>query len=186
MRHLILVRHAQPQIVLDVPARNWHLSPDGRANCLPLARRLQTYRPSVLASSLEPKAIETADILTQLLGLPVMPVAGLHEHERGSVRELDEEDFEASVAAFFAHPEELVLGVETARQARDRFAGALEGIVRQHPTGDVVVVAHGTVMSLFVAAYTRIEPFPFWKRLRLPDMVALELAPGPRPNPPSV
>jgi broad specificity phosphatase PhoE len=102
------------------------------------------------------------------------------------VRELDEEDFEASVAAFFAHPEALVLGVETARQARERFTGALEDIVRQHPTGDVVVVTHGTVMSLFVAAYTGIEPFPYCKRLRLPERIALELTCGAGLNLPSM
>ncbi len=38
-----------------------------------------------------------------------------------------------------------------------------------------MVVAHGTVITLFVARRAGLEPFPFWKRLGLPAFVALSL-----------
>ncbi len=184
MRHLILVRHAQPQIVIGVPAREWRLSDEGRAACLALAGRLAPFRPGALASSEEPKALETAQIVGDRLGVSVMPVAGLHEHERGPVRDLDQRRFEASVAAFFAHPQELVLGEETGEQARTRFTEAVEGIVRTHPGGDVVVVAHGTVITLYAAPRLGVRPFPLWQRLKMPDVIILPLVPDANQPPP--
>src|SRR5205085_11952286 len=84
-------------------------------------------------------------------------------------------DFEAEVAALFARPGELVMGDETADQARERFTRALTGVAEQHPGGDVIVVAHGTVITLFVAAVAGVAPFPLWKRLGLPSFVVLAL-----------
>jgi broad specificity phosphatase PhoE len=189
VRHLILVRHAQPEIVLGVPAHAWHLSEQGRSVCLPLVNRLASYKPSILASSPEPTAIETAEILASRLSLPVIPIPGLHEHEheheRGPVGALDQSAFEAAIAVFFARPQELVLGEETAAQARDRFTRTIDGVVRKHPDGDdvAIAVAHGSVMTLSVAARIGVAPFPFWRRLRLPDVVALPLEPAPNPSP---
>ena len=39
-RHLILVKHSLPEIMEDVPAREWILSAEGRARCKRLADRL--------------------------------------------------------------------------------------------------------------------------------------------------
>ena len=38
---------------------------------------------------------------------------------------------------------------------------------------NVMLVAHGTVITLFVAVHAKIEPFAFWKRLGLPSFVVM-------------
>ena len=93
---------------------------------------------------------------------------GLHEHDRTNLSELlDQANFEDSVSDFFDRPEQLVMGQETGVQARDRFAKAVESVVESNPEGDVVIIAHGTVISLFVAEHTSVRPFELWKRLGL-------------------
>ncbi len=109
------------------------------------------------------------------LGVPVEVTADLHEHDRGNVGFLGAAEFEQAVADFFARPGELVLGRETAEQARARFAAAVSGVLAAHPGEDVTILAHGTVISLFVAACAGVEPFALWKRLGLPSFVVLTL-----------
>jgi broad specificity phosphatase PhoE len=70
----------------------------------------------------------------------------------------------------FVHADMLVMGSETATQARERFARAVEAVLQRHMAGNVVIVARGTVITLFVAAVAGIEPFPLWQRLGLPGL----------------
>ncbi len=158
-----------------VPASRWRLSETGRQRCLLLAKRLASYRPQALVASAEPKAVETAQLVAAQLGIAVEVGAGLHEHDRQDVGWLPAAAFEAAVVALFAHPDVLVMGSETATQARARFARAVEAVLQRHTAGNVVIVAHGTVIALFVAAVAGIEPFPLWQRLGLPSFVVLAL-----------
>src|SRR5215831_21375244 len=85
------------------------------------------------------------------------------------------EEFEHAVAAFFHRPSELVLGCETAQQASERFARTMAQVTRWYVEQNVAVFTHGTVLSLYVARATGIEPFALWKRLGLPSFVVLTL-----------
>ena len=40
---------------------------------------------------------------------------------------------------------------------------------------DLIVVSHGTVMTLFVAEATGVDPFAFWKKLEMPCAVTLSV-----------
>ena len=84
---------------------------------------------------------------------------------------------ETAVAEFFRNPDRLVLGCETADQAHARFAGAVGRLLQEHAASNLVVVAHGTVISLFVARLLGWEPFPLWRRLGLPSFVVLSHSP---------
>ena len=174
MRKLVLVRHSLPRMVTGVPANQWHLSPEGRRRCTPLAGRLSAYGLGAVISSQESKAVETGQIVSRTLGLPFETAPNLHEHERGVVTDLgSREDFEVQVAHFFEHPGRLVLGLETGYDACERFSAAVGGVMKRHPAGNVAIVSHGTVMTLFLANATGIDPVPFWKDLGLPAFVAL-------------
>jgi broad specificity phosphatase PhoE len=175
MRRLILVKHSHPEIVPDIPAAGWRLSVAGRRSSLALAERLAAYQPSAIVASREPKANETAQIVAQRLGLHHTTAEGLHEHDRSNVGWSSAAEFAAAVEQFFAHPSALVFGRETADQAGERFTRAVDQAITAHPIGNLVVVAHGTVITLFVAARAGVEPLPLWRRLGLPSFVALSL-----------
>jgi len=172
---LILVRHSLPDIDPAVPASQWHLSAEGRLRCRTLADRLAAYAyaPDVVLSSVEPKAVETAQIAARQLGLPCEAVEGLHEHDRSNVVGLDRARFHDAVARLFAQPQELVFGSETAEQARLRFAAAVDGVLRRYPDANVALVTHGTVLSLFVAHAAGVDGYRLWRQLGLPCFVVL-------------
>ena len=175
-RKLVLVRHSLPEMVTGVPASQWWLSEQGRRRCEILAERLVAYDLAVIVTSEESKAVETGQIVAEVLGLPFEVAPGLHEHERGVVRDLgSQEEFQAQVARLFEHPAELVLGSKTADQAHDRFVAAVARVLELYPHGNPAIVSHGTVLTLFIARANGLDPVPFWKRLGLPAFVVLSL-----------
>jgi broad specificity phosphatase PhoE len=175
-RKLVLVRHSLPKMIAGLPASQWRLSEEGRRRCGVLAERLAIYDLSIVIASEESKAIETGQILAELLGLPFEIAPGLQEHERGVVLDLgSREEFQAQVARLFEHPAELVFGYETADQAYNRFAAAVARVLELHPDSNLAIVSHGTVMTLFLARANGFEPVPFWKRLGLPAFCVLSL-----------
>lgn len=175
-RRLILVRHSLPEFVVGVPASQWRLSAEGRRRCQQLAERLVSYDLAIVVTSQETKATETGQIVAEVLDLPWETAPGLHEHERGVVKGTGgQEEFQAQIAQLFERPSHLVMGYETADQAHDRFAAAVADVVAQHPTGNLAIVTHGTVMTLLVARANRIDPLRFWRGLGLPAFAVLSL-----------
>ena len=178
---LILVKHSQPAIDPHIDARDWHLSEAGRARCQFLVEQLRSYLPAALYSSDEPKAMETAQLIGEPLGLRSIARPNLHEHDRrGTPYEVNPADFEASVAMFFARPDERVYGNESAQQALARFSKAIAHILDQGAAQSAtpIVITHGTVITLFVAAHNGMDSaaaFAFWKSLKLPSVVELSL-----------
>jgi broad specificity phosphatase PhoE len=172
---LILIKHAQPEIEPEVDARYWHLSLAGRASCGPLAERLAAYRPALIVSSGECKAIETAQLVALRLGVPAAETTELHEHDRRGSGYLSGAEFQKKIALLFAAPDTLVYGNESAVQARARFGSAVRGVVAAHPNVNIAIVAHGTVISLFTAQTNSTNGYTLWQQLGLPSLVVLSL-----------
>lgn len=173
MPTLTLVKHSLPQINPTVPANQWPLSEEGRVLAQMLAQQLAKHSPDLIFSSVEPKAVETAQIVGDALNKPVEVVEGLHEHDRRNVKFLDKKKFEASIAQFFDRPDVLTFGNETAAQAYHRFSRAVTAITARYSDSNVALITHGTVLTLFVSRLTAVAPFPFWKDLELPSWVVL-------------
>lgn len=163
---LLLVRHSVPELDPAVPSEEWRLSEEGRRRCRPLAERLAAFRPRVLVSSPEPKARETAELIAPVLGLEVQLSDGLRETARRSVPWLQRDVLERGIRDLFARPNEIVFGEESAAAALKRFSAAVDGLPEA-----AVVVTHGTVLSLYVAAKTGRGGFEVWRSLELPDVV---------------
>ena len=165
---LVLVRHSLPEIDPSRPGREWSLSPERSRRARQLAPCLAPYHLEVLVSSEEPKAVQTAAIIGEELGLPPEVVPGLHEHDRSGVVGLDREAFLGAIARTFAHPGERVFGAESADEARERFTGVLGQLLARYPERNLCVVAHGTVLSLYVAEREGSDAYALWQRLGLP------------------
>src|SRR5918993_933764 len=120
MRKLILVKHAPPEVVPDLPPEQWTLSEKGRGLCAPLADALAAQAPSTIVCSEEPKAAETARLVAERLGVPWHTAPGLHEHDRSNVPHMRSGEFISMMELLFRKPAELVLGRETAEPERSR------------------------------------------------------------------
>jgi broad specificity phosphatase PhoE len=172
---LILIRHSQSQPEPERPASQWPLTETGRRRCIALAERLAAYAPDLIVASRERKASQTGALVATRLGLPTKIADGLHEHQREHAGWLPDPAFEQAVSAFFARPNELVFGEETAYQASARFDAAVRGVLAAHPSQTVALVSHGTVITLFVAQHAGLAALPFWKRLGMPAIVVMSL-----------
>uniref|UniRef100_UPI00286AD616 histidine phosphatase family protein n=1 Tax=Phenylobacterium sp. TaxID=1871053 RepID=UPI00286AD616 len=167
---LILVRHSIPDIREDRPNPEWRLSQAGRADARRLGARLAAYAPQAAVASPEPKALETARIIAEPLGLSVEVDADLAEHRRPGLRYGERDVFHAIMADWFAHPAERRFDGESLDDAHDRFAAALERLA-----GPATLVAsHGTVMTLFLSRRLGLEPFALWASLALPEAFVLD------------
>jgi broad specificity phosphatase PhoE len=180
MGKLILIKHAAPEVIPEVSSEQWHLSARGRESCTALAERLGVHAPSVIVSSDELKARQTAERLAKQLGLRYETAAGLHEHDRRGVPHLRSGEFISYIELMLRKQNECVLGNESADEALRRFGEAVEQVLVKYPDDTVAVVSHGTVIALFVAEH---DPghtaFGLWRKLGLPSFVVMS-TPGMR------
>jgi broad specificity phosphatase PhoE len=174
-KYLILVKHSVPEIEENRPANAWKLSAEGQIRAQRLAEELKSYEPEAILSSHEPKAQETAAILARQLRLDLQTVPDLHEHDRSNMPFLSHDLFQVSIREFFQKPDKLVFGSETANQAHGRFYRAIHSILSAHTGKTIVIVTHGTVISLFVSRLTGSSDLEIWSKLGLPSFVAIDL-----------
>jgi probable phosphoglycerate mutase len=139
-----------------------------------LALRLPGFDFARISASREPKARQTAMLVASVLDVPVAVRAGLHEHDRDGLFVDDRLEFERLVRAVFERPGEPVFGNETGSQALTRFEAAVDAVLSEAPGRDSCIVAHGTVISLYVAAKCGVDGFALWQKLGLPSYVVLE------------
>lgn len=173
MSHFILIRHSNSRIQTERPANRWRLSNLGKERARGLSPILAQFEPTTLFSSDEPKAIETATIAAKALNLTNVIVAGLHEHERPNVGWTDKEQFDFQVSEFFVRQDELVFGEETADQARSRIKNAVRNLLMHRSEDTVAAVSHGTVITLFVSSWNKVDPYQFWQSLEMPSVVVM-------------
>ncbi|MCC6301027.1 MAG: histidine phosphatase family protein [Anaerolineales bacterium] len=175
MKPLILVKHSAPEIVKNIPAREWKLSALGQGHARELAGLLKRHAPEAIVSSAEPKARETAAILAEELGTDYRVVSNLHEHERARAPFYSHAEFQNLMNELFSAPDKLVFGEETARAALTRFDKAVELVLSAQEEKTIIIVSHGTVISLFVAQLTGLDGYALWQKLGLPSFVALDV-----------
>jgi broad specificity phosphatase PhoE len=174
-KYLILVKHSLPEKLKDVPAREWHLSKEGQGLARELAGKLLVYQPEVIVSSGEPKARETAAILAENIGLEFHEVENLHEHDRRGVPYHADDKFQNFIRELFDKPDELVFGNETANAALARFRHAVDRVLSLYTAKTIVIVAHGTVISLFVSWLSGCDGYSLWQELGLPSFTVLDI-----------
>ena len=172
---LYLIRHVPVVVERGVPAPEWRLSEEGRR----LARRLAGARAwrtlAAVASSPEQKALETAAPVAETAGVPLAVEADLREVERPGSSVLGRDEYVALVERFFAHPGASVDGWEPADRAAARFDRCVSRLLADSH-GHLAVVAHGLVMSLYVARLEgRRQPdVAAWAAIPLPAVAAVD------------
>jgi broad specificity phosphatase PhoE len=174
MTHLFLIRHGNVVQEPDAASHEWRLSANGRSRTRQFAHTL-TNHPTRLITSTEAKAVETSQILADIWGVPCTTAPNLHEHDRqGTPYMADKAEFKDNIAQFFARPDELILGNETAVQALMRFRTAVTTQLEKYPADTLGIVAHGTVITLLISYYNPVlDPFTFWQNLTMPGVYKL-------------
>ena len=182
--NLVLVRHSAPVVDLKVPSDQWSLSEEGiaAAKALGLFLELGPGYGKTIWSSGEIKAQETASHIGGVLGLAAASDPRLGEVSRPLVESPD--DYRDLALRYLGG--ESVPGWESASDAVSRLTEGIDELTRKHEGDHLLVVTHGLVMSLYLAAIeavdprTRrpVEPGDFRSTLEMPDAWRLDLERG--------
>lgn len=163
---LVLVRHGETEWTelgllhggrLDSP-----LSPKGRSQARSAAQRLRGEDFAALFSSPLGRAMQTAEILGEALGLIPEPREGFREYKFGWMEGKPKTIFEPDgTGPFFMKPF-IYLGIlltgERPNQFNQRVLRAMDDITDQHPSDRILVVTHWGVLSLIMAALLDADP----------------------------
>ena len=157
MPRLLFISH--PEVILDpdLPITSWSLNATGYARAQAFAASPEMQDVTRIVSSAENKALQTARIFANRLGLSATVDHRLGENDRSATGYLPPEEFEAAACAFFANPDDSFRGWETAVAAQKRITEAIVQLCGLHRQGDLAVVSHGAVGTLLYCALTQ-EP----------------------------
>nr|WP_306266100.1 histidine phosphatase family protein [Pararhizobium sp. IMCC3301] len=149
---------SHPQVRIDpaVAVPHWGLSDLGRTRAERASRSEALADTTRIFSSSERKAVETADIFAAALRLPVEQKPATHENDRSATGFLDAALFEATADRFFQYPDTSIDGWERAIDAQSRIVAAIEDIIHEHSSGDILVVGHGAVGTLLYCHFAGI------------------------------
>lgn len=174
MRRLHLIRHAPTLVDPAKSSADWVLKPDVAPAIESICNRLNASKIRRVVSSPQTKALQTAQYVAEYFKVPIEVYHGLEEHHRTECDFIEDEcEFRDRIAEFFAKPEELVFGQETAAQASVRFVNAIRTLMHES-NDDELLVSHGTVLSLLLAHANPGSQMEFWSALQFPDYVPLD------------
>jgi broad specificity phosphatase PhoE len=167
MPTVFFITHPDVSTDPSVPVPEWPLNERGRARLRTMAAYPWAREVRRIFSSSERKARDGAQILTDQLGLSGYSVLhDLGENDRSATGYLPEQEFEATVDAFFANPQTSIRGWEPAADAQARIIHAVEQVVSQaFDNGDVAIVGHGGTGTLL---YCHFAGLPISRRHEQP------------------
>lgn len=165
---LFLVRHAATEAnerrpyILQGSGLNGPLSATGREQAAAVARFLSDFEIARIYASPMRRAVETAHVIGEHHGLPVIPLEPLTECGVGRWEGLDWDTIKSRHADDYArfiadpvacpHP-----GGESYRDVLDRVRPALEEIMDRHLGENIIVVAHNLVNRIYLTDLLGIE-----------------------------
>jgi 2,3-bisphosphoglycerate-dependent phosphoglycerate mutase len=173
MPALVIVRHSIPVVDATAPSTAWALSPEGEREAGALAAMLGAVKARIVQTSPERKAGETASIIAARHGVSTSVDDRLREHERASAGFLPRHVFDARVERLMRMPSDLVFGDETADAVFLRFAEAVACACAAAAGADLLMVSHGTAMSIYLGRLLGIDPVAFWRSLTAPMAVVI-------------
>jgi len=161
MTELLLVRHGETESnrlrrfmgQSEVP-----MNSAGRQQAARVAARLQRGRVDVLRSSDLGRALETARIIGDAVGLEPRPVAALRELDVGNAVGMNRAELKSMCPELFGQNwmDTPFPGGESYAQMADRVGRFLRGLLANHGEQRLVVVTHGGTIRTAVAALTDI------------------------------
>jgi broad specificity phosphatase PhoE len=174
MPAVFFITHPDVAIDPSIPVADWPLNARGRARMQAMSASPWASGVRRIFSSSERKARDAAQFLADGLGLHGYSVVdGLGENDRSATGYLAQQEFEATVDAFFAQPQTSIRGWETAVDAQARIVHAVEQVISQaSDDGNVAIIGHGDA-ALLPSRRTADQPASraarnkWWKLVRL-------------------
>lgn len=164
---LIFLRHAETRKDKNNPASKWVLTEEGIKSAKDLAETGIFDDVDIIISSGEEKAYQTAKPFSDRLKKEITRIPELNELDRDKLKLVSRAEYEKMMSRFFDNLDYSIYGLETANRALSRFKKAVDVITRQNENKKILIVTHGTVLTLYFASLQNKlgDAFQRWKRL---------------------
>jgi broad specificity phosphatase PhoE len=142
------------------------------------AERLKEWPISVVYSSPLCRALKTAEIIADGLGLNVQPLAGIIDVDYGEWQGLSTEEVISRDGPLYSqwinNPDMVKFpGGEGFIAVRERVAKTVQDIIMQHPKESVVLVSHKVICQILVLSLLSLGSTHFWQITQ--DVCAMNL-----------
>jgi broad specificity phosphatase PhoE len=149
---LIFLRHAETKKDETLLDEQWTITDAGKKSAEKMADTGVFDDVDVIISSNMKRAYQTAEPFAARLGEKIIRVPEFNEISRRKAKMINKKDYEAIKARMFVDLDFAPGGWETARSALSRFKKASEKMDMKYENKKILIVTHGTVMSLFFAS----------------------------------
>ncbi|MBT7903720.1 histidine phosphatase family protein [Candidatus Woesearchaeota archaeon] len=149
---IIFWRHAKTLKDSSIPVSQWILTEDGVKNAQEVAETKVFDDVDIIITSTEPKAYETALPVATRLKKEIIRIPELSEINRDKGKMMSKDEYDFMKKKIFEDLDYTDHGWETCNSALNRFSTAVKKIDEQYENKRILIVAHGTVMSLFFAS----------------------------------
>jgi len=154
---LILLRHAEPQIQIELAPSQWGLSSDGKSQAVKLALSGVFNDVDVFISSTEPKAFQTAALVALRQKKTVDRNPLFNELNRDGGFYLTSSQYKIAVHTVLKDNSYKIDGWETATGALNRFKRGIEDVLAKYDSQRVLITTHGIVLTLFFSYLLEVE-----------------------------
>jgi broad specificity phosphatase PhoE len=133
-----------------------------------VAERVAYWRVPAIYSSPLRRALTTAEILAQRIGLKVEILPGIIDIDYGEWQGLSLEEAAAKDSSLYAtwleSPDKVKFpGGESLAEVRERATSAVNDLIAQHQGGTIAVVSHKVVCQLLVLNLLGLDNSHFWQ-----------------------
>ncbi len=170
MLEIDLVRHGESLYNREGKVQghtNSPLTALGREQARRVAEVLKDRGVEAIYTSDLARALETARIIGEVLGLEPVVLEGFREIALGEwegrpIDEIRREDWE-NLERWYSRPMEArIPGAESLEDFRKRVLATFQGVLEEHPEGRIALVSHGGVLSVIVSHVLGLDLNNLW------------------------
>ena len=172
---ITFIRHSKATFLHDKPITSWGLTDEGIQLAKNLIKTDEIRRINVIYSSLETKALETAEIINQSAGLKVITNKDFCEVTSFSNKVFPE--FDKYAQDFFNDKVDRWNNGESKLEALARFNKALNEVIQTETKlghANIGIVTHGSILTLFIAQYQNSDLWELHKSIKSPDIIIFD------------
>jgi len=172
MTKLLLVRHGHVEGISPERFRGraeLNLTAAGRREAeLTAARIAASWRPAAIYTSPMGRCVDTGAAIGKPFGLAPAPMPGLNDIDYGEWQGLTPEEvgtrWPDALDIWHRHPDWAAIpGGESLQEVLARAVAALRDVVRHHPDGTVVLVAHDSVNRVLLLHALELPLSRYWQ-----------------------
>jgi broad specificity phosphatase PhoE len=173
-RYLIL-RHAETVKDPEKHPKDWLLTPDALEKINEYISEGKFNGITKIVSSTEPKAVATGKPISKFLNLTVTEMEEFVEVKREK-KFLTDKEFLIQKQKELELRNEKVNGVESGNEAIKRFKSGIEKLEQEFEDENILIITHGTIMTLFLADHKNdfSNIFENWKNLKFCELGELD------------